>query len=422
VRYAEIPVGVSVLLMDSLRTTNLTGETIRLLAGSYNDPVFGKVEAQSFMQFRPSIVSTFIAPTALFDSLVLQLRFDFYSYGSSGETSQTFSVHEISDELFFTENYYSNSPIGISQVSLGSSTINVNPEYFKSEFDDTDTDSVLTVRIKLSKEFGQRLFEAIDPEDVAYTDFNQFKAIFKGLAVVPATCDKIVGFNHSDMNSFMTLYYHDGDQSKTFNFGLSSGITFSKILADRSASELAGLNQYYTEFHSVKGYLQGGTSVVAKLDFTKYYQYIDTIPNLIINSAELEIGDPEISTALSPPKSLALTLLRPNNRYMGFKHKQDTTDYIAFNNTLSLGDDLKFFIGKDQGGIFTVDYDATKNLYRGFPTLLFQRLFDLKSTPYPFMALRPSDPQPGKSVNRLVFSKDRVKLKIYYTQPNLTEN
>jgi hypothetical protein len=422
VYYAEIPIATSALWMDSLRTTNLTGETARLLAGQYSDPVFGTVSAQSFFQFRPTIVSTVIPPTAEYDSLVLQLRFDFYSYGSGGETPQTFMVHEITEELFATDNYYSTSTIDIGRVALGTTTVPVNQEYFKKEFDDTDADSTVTIRIKLSNGFGQRLFEAINPEDVGYTDFNQFKSNFKGLAILPSNqSDKIVGFNHTDVNSFMTLYYHEGDQKKTINFGLSSGVTFSKVIADRSGTELAGLDNFFTEYHGPKAYLQAGTSIVSRMDFSKYFEYIDTIPNIIINSAELEIANVELSSTLPPPKSLAITLLRPNNRYKSFRVKQDTTDYLAFKNTLTLGDELKFFVAQDQGGIITFNYNASKNAYTGFPTLFFQRLFELKNTPYPFMALRPSDPQPGKSVNRLVFPKDGIKLKLYYTRPNIQE-
>jgi hypothetical protein len=76
-------------------------------------------------------------------------------------------------------------------------------------------------------------------------------------------------------------------------------------------------------------------------------------------------------------------------------------------------------VAPDQDQFFSMSYSSTKNLYSGFPTLFVQKLFDLKSTQYPYWALRPYDPQPGKSVNRLVFPKDKIKLKIYYTRSTL---
>lgn len=414
--------------MDSLRTTNITGETLRILAGDYNDPVFGSAPTQAFMQFGPTSLTTVIAPNAVYDSVVLQLRYDFYSYGSQGETPQTYSVHEILDTLFTTENYYSNTNISISRSPLGSATVNVNQEFFKSEFDDTDKDSVLTLRVKLSDGFGQRLYDAIDVEDENYTNFDQFKNIFKGLALLPTNCDKVTGFNHTDLSSALTLYYHDGDDKKTVTFSLAKGVTFSKITPNRSSSELAGLDQYHTEFNSgINTYVQSGTSVVTKLDFSKFYEYTDTIPNLVINSAELVITDSEQSSIFYKPKSLALALLRTNNRYKVYVEDADNPevpdpDYANLNGVVTLGDELKFFVALDQTGILNLNYNSSDNTYIGYPTLFFQRLFDLKDPRYPYIALRTSDPQPGKSLNRLVFPKDRIKLKLYYTRPTLSDN
>ena len=407
------------LLLDSLRTTNLSGETSRLLAGNYSDPVFGSTEAQAFMQFRSSNIATVIPATAVYDSVVFKMRLDFYSYGSLGETAQTFGVYEVSKELNLQQDYFFNSEIGVGRIPLGTSTIKINHEFFKEKFDAAKLDSVITLKVKLSDGFGRKLFDLVDPEDVNYTDFEIFKANFKGLAVIPQQSDKVLGLNPSDLNSSLVLYYHDGDSKKTLSFVFSQGMTFSKIITNRSSTELAGLDQFHTDFNpGLKRYLQGGTSIITKLDFSKYYEYIDTIPNMIINSAELEISDIETSN-FDVPKGLSVSMLRLNNRLRNFNTAQDTVDYINFNGKLALGDQLKFFVANDQGQISSLNYSSTKNTYSGFPTLFFQQLFELKSKPYPFWALRPDSPQPGKSVNRLVFPKDKIKLKIYYTRSTL---
>ena len=62
------------------------------------------------------------------------------------------------------------------------------------------------------------------------------------------------------------------------------------------------------------------------------------------------------------------------------------------------------------------------NTYKTYPTLFFQRLFNLKQNQYPYWAFLPSTPPAGKAVNRTVFQKDNIKLKIYYTRSTLTEN
>jgi hypothetical protein len=420
VYYAELSLPSSVLLMDSLRTTNLTGETNRILAGSYNDPVFGSMQAQSITQFRPYTVNTVIPTTATFDSVVLQMRYDFYTYGTSGETTQTFDIYEITQELFPENGYYSNSEITKALTPIGTKSMNVNAEFFKQEFEDTDKDSVITLNVKLSNSFGERLFEAVDPEDVNYTDFELFKGTFKGLTIIPAQADKIVGFNPADLNSFLTLYYHDAFDTASVSFIFTQCISFSKIASDRSSTELSGLNQYSTDFDpGPKRYIQGGTSIVTKVDFTKFYDYMDTLSNIIINSAEFDFSGVEASS-YNPPQSLSMTMLRPNNRFKTLTNLQDTTDYLLFQGLIYLGDQGKFLAAESQGTLLETKYSSTDLKYNAFPTLFVQKLFDLKSSRYPFWALRPLTPQPGKSVDRVVLPKDNIKLKIYYTRATLT--
>lgn len=406
--------------MDSLRTTNFSNETIRLLAGSYVDPAFGTTQAQSIMQFKPQIVNRVIDPFAEYDSLVFKMRFDFYAYGSPGETKLSFDVFEIGKELSSDQNYFFNSDVPLINSSLGNTTVAVNREYFKEEFDDTNADSVITLKVKLNNSFGQRLFDFVNPEDVNFTDFTLFKSYFKGLAIVPQQADKIVGFNPVDVNSSLILYYHEGSEAKTLSFIFSQGVTFSKIISDRSSSELSGLSQYHTDYDpGLKRYLQGGSSVITKLDFTKFYEYFDTIPNMIINSAELELSDFENPSNFKAPAALSLSMLRSNNRYKDLKIKQDTIELVAFNGFVAIADQGKFFAAQDEGQVLALNYSSSKNLYNAFPTLFVQQLFKLKTKRYPYWALRPGNPQPGKSVDRLVFPKDKIKLKVYYTRATL---
>ena len=406
--------------MDSLRTTNLAGETSRLLSGKYADPVFGSTQAQALMQYKSSNITSPIPITAEYDSIVFQMRFDFYAYGSIGETTQTFAIHEIAQELNLQQDYFFNSNVDVASTVLGVNSVKIDYDYFKKEFEDTDKDSVLTIRIKLSNSFGQRLFDAIDPEDENYTDFELFKAVFKGLAIIPQQSDKILGFNPADLNSSLILYYHDADVKKNISFIFSQAVTFSKILSDRSSTELAGLNQFHTDFEpGTKRYIQGGSSIITKMDFSKYYEYIDTIPSMIINSAELEISGVESSSNFRVPNRLSVSMLRSNNRFKTLINKTDSLDFVKFNGRLTLGDQVKYFVAKDGGQIFSLNYSSTNNTYSEFPTLFVQQLFNLKSTKYPFWALRSFEPEPGKSVDRLVFPKDKIKLKIYYTRSTL---
>src|SRR5262245_57681739 len=53
VSYVEIPIASSVVLRDSLRTSNFnySGEPNRFLLGNYTDEIFGKVQTATFTQY-----------------------------------------------------------------------------------------------------------------------------------------------------------------------------------------------------------------------------------------------------------------------------------------------------------------------------------------------------------------------------------
>ncbi len=413
--------------MDSLQTMNLgfTGETNRILVGAYNDPALGTLTAEAYAQFRSTSVTTAIPPGAVFDSLVLELNYDYYFYGSSGASDLTFAVHEITKELNNDSLYFSTSTIPYNPIPLGNKTTIIDGDFFTKEAEDTDKDSVLIVKIKLDQLYGQTLFDAIDPEDENYTNFNLFKTKFKGLAILPQQADKIVGISTNNINTSLSLYYHTGDINSILKFALSQGVNFSKISADRTITELSGLNQFHTDFSPPDNrYLQSGASLITKLDLSQYYEYIDTLENIIINSAELIIDNVNVDDGFAPPGNLALSLLTNDNRYKFFKTSQDTIEYVAFGGTVVAGPvaninlPTALFAGTDQGDLLSLSYSKTNNNYIGaYPTVLFQKLFDQKENQYPYWALVPINPTFSKSLNRVVFPKDNIKLKIYYTLP-----
>ncbi len=411
--------------MDSLRTMNLSGQTNRLLVGKYSDPDFGIVRAESYAQFASSNINTQIPENAIFDSLIFQFQYDFYAYGSSGKTTQTISIHEISKEINNDSTYYSTSSLPYEPSFLGIQDLIIDLDFFNSEYEDSNTDSVMTVKIRLDQSYGQRLFDSIDPDDENYTNFNLFKSIFKGLAIIPQTSNKIVGMNISSINSALMLYYHAGDTKSILPFSLSRGVNFSKISSDRSSTELAAISQFHSDFEPASNrYVQSGTSLVTKLDFSKYYEYIDTLSNIIINSAEISIENINPDGGFKKPSTLALGVLTDNNRFKVLKTKQDTTDFFNFSGTLTIGTavnadlPLSLFATNDQGSLLTLVYSAKDNSFEeAFPTILFQKLFEQKDRPYPFWALVPASPPMTKSVTRTVFPKDNIKLKIYYTKP-----
>ena len=427
VYYAEIPVPSSVLLLDSVRSMNyLTTETNRLLVGSYSDPLMGEVQAKGFVQFRPADITTFIANGSQFDSAILQLRFDFYNYGASGFTPFVLSVHEVIETLPLENQYFSKSQAAYNATPLGTATTSINQVLFDKELNDTDADTLLTVKIKLTHNFGQRVYDAINPEDENFSNFNLFKNQFKGLAIVPTVSESIVGISNNS-NSFLTLYYHTGETKSTRTFVLGSGISFSNITSDRSSTELSGLTNYHEEFlPPVNRYVQSGVGITTKLDFSGFYDLLDEFPNVIINSAELAVDNVAEPGDLEYP-TLGLVMLDENNKIKKLTTAQDTTDYLSFNNKLLIGtlisnDALTApYIISDGTSLLGLTYSSDNDKFLAYPTLFFQQLYALREKRYPYWALTAINPPFNKTVNRAVFNKDNIKLKVYYTRPNASE-
>ena len=68
IKYVEIPVASSLIRADSLIT-----QTANLMAGTYQDPIFGTTRSKAFTQARINFSFTTVSEDAVFDSLVLYL-------------------------------------------------------------------------------------------------------------------------------------------------------------------------------------------------------------------------------------------------------------------------------------------------------------------------------------------------------------
>ncbi|HMF73314.1 MAG TPA: DUF4270 family protein, partial [Flavitalea sp.] len=311
VNFVDIPVASSVLLMDSLRTSNFylpqdQGETNRLLVGKYIDDLFGEVSATANTQFFTTNTSqALLKQGAELDSISMDLRFDFYTYGSEAFTSQTISIHELEKELQFDSigRYYNKSNTPYNPTSLGTKTFSILPERFQEYIED-QLDTVITIHLPLDLAFGQRIFDsalkyrnATTPADSAFVKPRDFVKEFKGIAIVADNADKIMGFSPTATASRITLHYHDDDtDSLQLNLSFTLMIGYNKIDAQRGATSLAGLNEYSQPFSPDNGlrYIQSGTGVLTRLDFEEFYKFVDADSNstMIVNSAELNLGAP----------------------------------------------------------------------------------------------------------------------------------
>jgi hypothetical protein len=447
--YEEITLESSVYLVDSINTGNYTNATNRILVGGYEDPAFGKVKTTAFSHFFPPSAKLDSFPRL--DSVAIQLRFDYYSYGSAGATTQTFSVHELAEEMEFEKTYFSKTPILYNLAALGTKSFRVDAATFKTEFDKDNTQKDTTVlNIRLADEFGQRIINRMKETNGVDSTFSEF---IKGLAIVPdAANDKVVGFDNNNLItsgstfSRVIVYFHTvnaKDALKEDSLRITmplSGISFTKIDADRSTSAdlsaLSGNNFYQAIQPPVYRYAQTGTGVSLKLDFQKFFDFAEQHPNILINSCELAINDIEGAEQYRPIGGFMFRVLKDDNQYRRTQYepvKDVNGNIVQYVVSQSDALELNAYSSKltqslsDVGGYFSVVGDAGStavlqrdgNNYSAYMSLFAQQLYAKKDAAirYRYYGLVPTDPPNGKAVNRLMFNKDNLKLKIYYSIP-----
>jgi hypothetical protein len=450
-RYVEIPIESSVLLLDSQRTSNFVfqNETNRLLVGQYNDDQLGLITANGYSQFFTTSTAKLPAEST-YDSVSLTLRLDYYNYGERDALSdQSISVYELDDSLQYSRRryYFNTSDVPVKPAKLGFKTFSIDPDSL-DYYAGNNVDTLVQMKVSLDYAFGESIFESAlrwrdveTTQDSTFKEFSKFIAMFKGLAIKSDYGDKVLGISTT---SFITLHYHTpSTDSLGLQLALFGVTNFSQISADRSATDLSGLTQYSQDFIPSNDlrYLQSGTGIYTKLDFSKFFEFADTVPNVVISSAQLTIDGVQQSTYAPPPRLLVNVL----NGTTNYKEKysrlntQDNTDLVLYNppfqaHTRSLlyetlsgviinEPDSAFYLEGDRSP--QMSYSSSDRTYSGSYTLFLQQLAITAENKRRFQhyILSPSTPSPNtKSLNRAVFHKNNIKLKIHYTKPTTPLN
>jgi len=446
VQYIELPVESSVLLFDTLRTSNyfFPGEVSRLLVGKTVDPVFGNVTVETCTQFYSQSSAKLLA-TATFDYATIDLTFDNYTYGATKSASpQDISIYELDQILYDTlrRNYTNKTPILRNSELVATKSFTLDPAVLQS-YKDKNKDTTLTLTVV--SDLGERLFQsALDYRDDLDTTFahpSLFVKKFPGIAIVPNGCDKVFGFNPTNTKSRITLHYHLTTDTikRVLNLVFYAGSGYNNISSNRSGTplELLTKDEDHKNFYPLDSnrYIQSGTGIFTKLDFEHFLNFSDSIPNMILNSAELVIGNVENGGDFDPPAYLALRVLKEDNfeyaigRYntqaisdRAFYKGFITPDYYIPNaaNVL-IENDSVFSVAFDAG--VQLEYIKSSQKYNAYLTRYLQQLYtkEENKTRLQYFVLYPVSPVAAKSVNRVRFPKDNIKLRIYYTLPTVND-
>jgi hypothetical protein len=443
--YQEFKLPTTIFQVDSLITSNSsTSTTNRLQVGSFSDSRFGNGTAKAFMQYFLTSVPA-MSDTAVFDRISMTLVYDLYHFGSTAVTPQTYDFYELTDSLVNSVAYYSKSTTPYQPVSVGSATRSIDPSLFDELVTQNNSDKIATnnsvdsLNVDLSYSFGKKIWDAIRKNDsvsiVTYRNFGRFRRIFKGLAMVPTSSDKIVGFDPGHAKSRIILHYREGTAVKEIRLTVSpieGMMTYTNLTVDRSSTPLNAVTEFYKDYEPAGGqrFIHSGGGILAKVDLSPVLDYFETISIKALNVAELSIGTDVESNA---PSVFLMRAVKKDNHTLlglarGINNAYDSVSYadprfIAKHYINSSSAPRADMLG-DDGGLFTLQPKATNTgtSYKGYMTTFLQREVDLADKDYlRYFTIIPSYPEFGKSVNGFYFHKDSVKLRIYYTTPLVGE-
>jgi Domain of unknown function (DUF4270) len=493
VKFKEFSIPVTTVQADSIGSENngvptqSTSVYDRMLCGSANDPKFGEIKPTFFAQYLPPPLK--INQTGLTDfslnKVTVKFAMDYYVYGDTLNGPSQFTLHEIDalpiSNFTSDKDYFTNSDeVGYDPTPLATA----NYQFVKNHFDsalifrarNADTDrtndvfDTLTFNLPIGSDadLARRLYDTALAKgiytkvkiantnrdtlrfDVRKTD-SVFLRMFRGFAVKSTSGARVLGFkslfSSERGSSLITLYYgykKDGVQkSGKLNYSFQGQLSYTKIEpTNRGGTTLGGLVTKYTDYNAPDnyGYLQGGTGVYAKLDFTEVNDFLGQIENLAVNSAELiiPVEAPTVRSHLSVPSGLFLRTVQNNNRFynppkipikgtdgkdlvdsqgnpiLGPDPQYGFRYYSATNDTYldALGDDAKIL------NLQYVKNRGNEYFYRGYLTqfIEYHNRLPESFSHIDYLGLVPSNFQYGKTLDGVSFKKDQVKLRVYYTE------
>jgi hypothetical protein len=467
----------SVLLLDSVFTDqySLSADPVpvaayRYLLGQYNDTDFGTVRSELFAQFQPNN-SPSNPPyfnteneTLELDSVTVQLLFDYYVYGPVQDMHEDVMVYELTDSLTFFKRYINNSTTPYSSTPLKELSFDMTQIVYDLA-NDAGRDSSFflkgTLGSKLDDDdapgwvFAKKLFLYVNSTgDSALVGENvrEFRKLFYGLAFVPSSSNRMLGFNPLHGSSQVTMHYQTPEEdSLTLSFYFTpypyvSSNGFNNISTSR-IGDLSGISEPDMPYYPLSGkrYIQDGSTLITELDLNDFYSFIDTLDNIVINSAELSVAVADPPAGMGPPANLYGMIMKKTSENKIVPLEMDVNaDSIKMTQFVSTAfTDLTSFVISSElsnQSPLILSFDKNSNQYIGYATMFFQKLFDNKGKPeytiehiglYP--ATSPlytlitgrSSAVPilrsgvGNEVNRAVLNSSGIKLKLYYTKPNL---
>lgn len=393
-----LSVDVSTVKLDSLVTSSQS----RILVGYYVDPVFGKVQSDSYFQLYGNTYSLYSdnsdteSSNYVFDSIRMVMKLDKYYYGDTTK-SYSFSIHKLNEKVKASledGTFHNDSNLSYESSSIGSISFKPKPN---------SQDSVSVV---LSDDFGEALFQKIKKKEISNSD--EFTEYLKGfvLKVDKDNSSSVLGFNLlSELRLYYSKYLSSSETSYVMSFGvLDASKQFNAISSDKTGTLLQDIPASTSKLLSTKtanqGFVQSGTGISCRIDFPNIKQLKYLYDNGAIVDAQLSVKpvNNTYSDAYPLPDSLQVYIADNLNRIKGtLATAAGSPIYATLNNS---NDEF------NETTAYTISIGA----------FLQSEMIKASDSRYSLLLVLPNV---SKAVNRLVLADQKTKnntlqLKIYY--------
>lgn len=267
------------VLEDSLRTDELSLS----LLGNYIDELTGPVRTSFYTQLRLETPDIVFGTNPVADSLVLSFNYSGRAYGRFAP--QYFEVRELLEDLSIDSVYYSGRDFETDVVNLIEPGDEVHQFNLVDQIFFAEDDSVgAQLRLRMQSELADRLITA--GEEV-YDSNDNFQDFFKGIYVRSTSGEGgIVALNLLSGESTMTLYYHNDDDTLSFDYTINSLCARTSKFEHSFSGPLAGLNNDEEIPAPNQVVVQAAAGAKAKVVFPHIDRF-NEIESRTVNKAEL---------------------------------------------------------------------------------------------------------------------------------------
>ncbi len=266
--YVELPVEVSQIKVDSIRSAYSTGNT-SIFIGKTDSDEFGEHTASAYFNlFLPELNGSTIDDGAAFTSATLHVVYGSQPFGSPIGAQQSLILYQLDQAIPYTSisevndstvalnyDYTTNQPARPTTKVLGNRIFTINNVLQRENPDSSLAPINRRVSIPIEGSFGEQIFNYINNNSSGTFDQGEFNKLVKGLALVPGSDNTVINeYQFASSESKLVLKY---------KLGVETDSVILPLVASSNRKEVDTLYNSFPIYYSVESNFAGTPLAIA---------------------------------------------------------------------------------------------------------------------------------------------------------------